>query len=50
MFLSNTYTALCKECRRKQPSEVVMLDLIYLALGVGILLALGLYARALGRM
>jgi hypothetical protein len=27
-----------------------MLDLVYLALGVGMFLAFGLYARALGRL
>jgi hypothetical protein len=29
---------------------ITMLDIVYLALGAGILLALGLYARALARL
>jgi hypothetical protein len=29
---------------------MVMMDLVFIALGVGILFALGIYARAIGRM
>jgi hypothetical protein len=29
---------------------LIMLDIVYLALGAGVLLALGLYARSLGRL
>jgi hypothetical protein len=33
-----------------QSSEFAMFDLIYLALGAGILVALGFYARAIGKL
>jgi hypothetical protein len=35
---------------RKRPSEAIMLDIVFLALGVGLFIGLAIYARLLNRL
>ena len=47
---NRTLRGQARHIRQSQSWSVDMLDLVYLALGAGVLIALGIYARAIGKL